>query len=160
MVFISSAPKFSLFSRPSTPCFFKESDFLIKYLFYGCEVSKFFSVNVLIRWFFMKIPTKLQVRHSSFFSSPVDSIQAFGVDNIFFIGSHAFHVRSSYRRLSYLFTSHYSFVPECWRYLRRFAFPFLIPFKLSRGCYLLWVISFNQRNLSFKSSTVFLLSGP
>ena len=31
------------------PFFFDDSDFLIKYPSYGCEVSPFFSVNVLIR---------------------------------------------------------------------------------------------------------------
>ena len=33
------------------PFFFKDSDFLIKYPFYSCEVSSFFSINVLTRWF-------------------------------------------------------------------------------------------------------------
>ena len=36
---------------PSHPFFFKDSDFLIEYPFYWWEVSPFFSVNVLIRWF-------------------------------------------------------------------------------------------------------------
>ena len=32
----------------------------------------------------MKFLTELQVRHSSFFSSPVEPIQAFGVEHILF----------------------------------------------------------------------------
>ena len=43
-------PKLPLFSHHPT-LFFKDSDLLIKYTFYWCEVSPFFSVNVLIWWF-------------------------------------------------------------------------------------------------------------
>ena len=50
MVFVSSVPSCLCFSRPPT-LFFKDSHFLIKYPFYWCEVSSFFSFNVLIRWF-------------------------------------------------------------------------------------------------------------
>ena len=41
-----------VFVFPALPLFFfKDSDFLIKYPFYSCEVSSFFSINVLTRWF-------------------------------------------------------------------------------------------------------------
>src|SRR3954463_9107071 len=66
---------------PSHPYFFKDADFLIKYPFYSCEVS-IVSVNVSYPVILMKILTVRQVYHSSFFSSPVDSMQAFGVDHI------------------------------------------------------------------------------
>ena len=42
-------PKLFLFSRPPTPFFFKDSDFLISYPSYSCEASSFFSINVLTR---------------------------------------------------------------------------------------------------------------
>ena len=42
-------PKLPLFFPPSQPLSFKESDVLIKYPFYSCEVSSLFSINVLIR---------------------------------------------------------------------------------------------------------------
>ena len=44
---------------PSHPCFFKDSDFLIKYPFYSCEVSSFFSINVLTRWFSWRCSSSL-----------------------------------------------------------------------------------------------------
>ena len=81
------------------------------------------------------------------FSSPVDPIQAFSVDHIPFLVSNAFSCRCT----SHSLTSCYSFVPECWRYLRRFVFPFLI-----RSSYLEIVISFKPFNstgaISFSSN--------
>ena len=68
----------------------------------------------------MKIPTELQVLYSSIFSSPVDSIQAFGVDHIpfssFQMPSHAGapYIQSFHAR--------YSIVPECSRYLEDSCF--------------------------------------
>ena len=47
-VFIPSARSCLCFPA-LPPSFFKDSDFLIMYPSYGCEVSPFFSVNVLIR---------------------------------------------------------------------------------------------------------------
>ena len=44
-------PQVAFVFPPSHPLFFKDSDFLIKFPFYSCEVSPFFSINVLIRWF-------------------------------------------------------------------------------------------------------------
>ena len=49
-VFVSSVPSCLCFPA-LPPFFFKDSDFLIGYPFYWCEVSPFFSDNVLIRWF-------------------------------------------------------------------------------------------------------------
>ena len=43
-------PKLSLFYRPPSLVFFKDSDFLIEYPSYWCQASPFFSFNVLIRW--------------------------------------------------------------------------------------------------------------
>ena len=59
-------PKLPLFFPALPPFFFKDSDFLIKYPSYRWEVSPFFSVNVHIQWFPMKILTELQVYHSLF----------------------------------------------------------------------------------------------
>ena len=73
MVFVSSVSKLPLFFPALPPIFFKDSDFLIKYPFYSCEFSSFFSINVLTRWFSRRCSTS-----SSFlipFSSPVDSSQ-------------------------------------------------------------------------------------
>ena len=69
------------FFPPTHPFFFKDSDFLITIHFIDGSLSILFS--------FMFLPgvsheDALLVRHSSFFSSPVDSIQAFGVDHILF----------------------------------------------------------------------------
>ena len=98
-------PKLSLFFPPSLPLFFfKESDVLIRYPFILVKSLFSFSVKPVI---LMKILTELQVRHSSFFSSPVVSSQALLI--------------TSFPRLnvfpccctSLSFTSHYSFVPEC-----------------------------------------------
>ena len=50
MVFASSVPSCLCFPT-LPPSFFKDSDFLIMYPSYGCEVSPFFSINVLIWWF-------------------------------------------------------------------------------------------------------------
>ena len=50
MLFVSFVPSCLCF--PAHPPFlFKDSDSLIKYPSYGCEICPFFSVNVLIRWF-------------------------------------------------------------------------------------------------------------
>ena len=49
-MFIPSAPSCLCFPA-LPPSFFKDSDFLIMYPSYGCEVSPFFSINVLIWWF-------------------------------------------------------------------------------------------------------------
>ena len=48
-LFHSSQAAFVFPAHP--PFFFKDSDFLIKYPSYRWEVSPFFSVNVLTRWF-------------------------------------------------------------------------------------------------------------
>ena len=114
-------PKLPLFSCPPT-LFIQGLRFLnqvsilwmwsLSILFHQC------SYPVVL----LKILTELKFIILCSFPSPVVSMQAFGVDHIFFFGSHVFHVGSPYRRLSYLFTSRYSIVPECWRYLERFTF--------------------------------------
>ena len=79
MVFVSSISSCLCFSA-LPPFFFEDSDFLIKH--------PFILVKSLHYFLKMLLPggsheDALLVRHSSFFSSPVDSIQAFGVDHIF-----------------------------------------------------------------------------
>ena len=67
--------------HPSPSClcfptlFFKDSDFLIKYPFYWCEASSFFSFNVLIRWFPKKMLNsfKFIILHCCFFSGGSNS---------------------------------------------------------------------------------------
>ena len=49
-LFVSSVPSCLCFPA-FPPFFFKDSDFLIMYPSYGCEVSPFFSINVLTWWF-------------------------------------------------------------------------------------------------------------
>ena len=130
-------PKLPLFSRPPT-LFLQRLRFLNQVSIYSCEVSSLFSINVLIRWSLMKMLTsfKFIILHS-FFSFPVDPIQAFSVDHIPFLVSNEFSCRCTSQSL----TSCYSFVPKCWRYLRRFVFPFLI-----RSSHLEIVISFKPFN--------------
>ena len=73
-VFVSSVSKLPLFFPPSLPFVFLQGlRFLLQVSIYSCEVSPFFSVNVLTRWFSRRCSTS-----SSFlipFSSPVDSSQ-------------------------------------------------------------------------------------
>ena len=82
-------PKLSLFSRPPT-LFLQGLRFLnqvsILLMRSLSIVFRQYSYPVILR----KILTELQVYHSSFFSSPVDSIQAFSVDHILFLVSNAF----------------------------------------------------------------------
>lgn len=61
----SICPKLPLFSHP--PALFPRGlKFLNQVSFYWWDVSPFFFVNVLIRWFSGKILMELQVHHSSF----------------------------------------------------------------------------------------------
>ena len=62
----------------------------------------------------MKILTEPQVRHSSLFSSPVDSNQAFRVDHTLFLIPMCSPCS---------FASRHSIVPECSRYLEDSWFP-------------------------------------
>ena len=121
-LFHSSQVVFVFSTLPSF--LFEDSDFLIKYPFYSCEVSSFFSFNVLIRWFPMKMLNsfKFIILHSLFFSSGFNS--SFGVDHISSFCFTYLPMWISYPRLSYLFTLPSSY--ECWRYLERFVFPFSI----------------------------------
>ena len=70
----------------------------------------------------MKILTEPQVRHSSFFSSPVDSIQAFGVDHIPFPRSKYFSILVHLIIIPHLLF-YYSGV---FKISRRFVFPLYI----------------------------------
>ena len=72
------------------PLFFKDSDILIKYPSYGCEVSPFFSRRCSYPAILRKILTELQVHYSSslFFSGGL--ISSFDVDHISFLISNAF----------------------------------------------------------------------
>ena len=72
-----------------------------------------------------KILTELQVYHSSSLFFFGGLISSFGVDHISSFCFTYLPMWISYPRLSYLFTS-LSLYPECWRYLRRIMFPFLI----------------------------------
>ena len=67
-------PKLSLFSRPPT-LFLQGLRFLNHVSFYLWEVSSFFSFNVLIRWFPMKMLNsfKFIILHCCFFSSGSNS---------------------------------------------------------------------------------------
>ena len=85
-------PKLPLFSRPPT-LFLQGLRFLNHVSFYLWEVSSFFSFNVLIRWFPMKMLNSFKSIILRSFSSPVDLIQAFGVDHILFLVSNAFSCR-------------------------------------------------------------------
>ena len=87
-----------------------------------------------------KILTELLVHYSSsvfFFGGLISS---FGVDHISYFCFTYLPMWISYRRLSYLFTSHGSY-PECSRYLRKFEFLFLI-----LSSYFEVVISFKSFN--------------
>ena len=64
---------------PSHPFFFKDSDFLIKYPFMDVKSLHSFQSMFLHGG---SLEDALLVHHSSFFSSPVDSIQAFCVDHM------------------------------------------------------------------------------
>ena len=134
-LFVSSVPKLPLFSRPPT-LFFKDLDFLIKYPFYWCEVSSFFSFNVLIRWFPMKILTKLQVYHSSFFffSGRLNSsLQCW---------SHSFPCFKCFLMPVYLLIIHLFLfmLSGVLKLSQKIRISIPNPFKLSWGCYLFWAI--------------------
>ena len=83
MLFVSSVSKLPLFFPPSLPFVFLQGlRFLLQ-----VSILLMGSFSILFRQcsypvILMKILMELQVRHSSFFSSPVDLIQAFGVDHI------------------------------------------------------------------------------
>ena len=99
------------------PFFFKDLDFLIKYPFYSCEVSSFFSVNVLTRWFSWRCSTS-----SSFFILFISGG---------FKSSFVDHIFSSFQCLLMpvhllIFPACHSIVPECWRYLEDSCFPLYI----------------------------------
>ena len=68
-------PQVAFVFPPSHPFNFKDSDFLIGYPFYWWEVSPFFSFNVLIRWFPMKMLNsfKFIILHCCFFSGGSNS---------------------------------------------------------------------------------------
>ena len=133
-VFVSSVSKLPLFSRPPT-LFLQGLRYLNHVSFYLWEVSSFFSFNVLIRWFPMKILTKLQVYYSSFFFFFGGFNSSF-VDHIPFIVSNAFHAVAplNHPPLAILYL-------ECWRYIKRFLLPLLI-----RSTYFEDVISFKPFN--------------
>ena len=117
-------PKLFLFFPPSHPFFFKDSDFLIEYPFYWWEVSPFFSINVLTRWFSRRCSTS-----SSFlipFSSPVDSSQVLLI--IFFPHFNVF----SYRCTSLSFYFSLFVILECSRYLEDSCFHSAFVQALSR----------------------------
>ena len=135
-MFVSFIPSCLCFSPPSHP-FLQGLIYFNQVSIYSCEVTSLFSINVLIRWSLVKMLTSSKFIILHFFSSPVDPIQAFSVDHIPFLVENAFSCRCTSQSL----TSCYSFVPECWRYLRRFACPFLI-----RSSYLEIVISFKPFN--------------
>ena len=73
-LFVSSVPKLALFSRPPT-LFLQGLRFLNHVSFYLWEVSSFFSFNVLIRWFPMKMLNsfKFIILCSFFFSGGFNS---------------------------------------------------------------------------------------
>ena len=160
MVFVSFIPSCLCFSPPSHP-FLQGLIYFNQVSIYSCEVSSLFSINVLIRWFPMKMLSsfKFIMLRSLFFSGGL--ISSFGVDHISSFCFTYLPMWISYPRLSYLFTLPSSY-PECWRYLGRFMFPFSI-----RSSYFEVVTSFK----TFKSTGalslpkqsfngVFLLSGP
>ena len=99
-VFVSSVSKLPLFSRPPT-LFLQGLRFLNHVSFYLWEVSSFFSFNVLIRWFPMKMLNSFKFIILRSFSSLVDPIQAFSVDHILFLGSSVFPARSPLASLSF-----------------------------------------------------------
>ena len=71
-------PKLPLFSHPPT-LFLRGPRFLFQLSILSMEVSPFFSFTFLHGG---SLEDALLVRHSSFFSSSMNSIQAFGVDHI------------------------------------------------------------------------------
>ena len=75
MVFVSSVQSCLCFPTHPLLFFFKDSDILIKYPSYWCEVSSFFSFNVLIQWFPMKMLNsfKFIILHCCFFSGGFNS---------------------------------------------------------------------------------------
>ena len=82
-VFVSSVPKLPLFSRPHT-LFLQAIRCLNQVSFYSCEVSPFLFRQCSYPVILKKILTELQVIIIRSFSSPVEPIQAFGVDHILF----------------------------------------------------------------------------
>ena len=126
------------FSCP--PTFFLQGlRFLNHVSFYLREVFSLFSLDVLIRWFPMKMLNSFQfiILPSFFFSGGL--ISSFSVDHISSFCFTYLPMWILYPRLSYLFTSPSSY-PECWRYLRRFVFSILNLFKLFGDYYLIQVI--------------------
>ena len=71
----SICPKLPLFIPALPPFFFKDSDFLIKYPFIHVRFLHSFPVNVLIRWFPMKMLNsfKFIILHCCFFSGGSNS---------------------------------------------------------------------------------------
>ena len=137
------------------PFFFEDSYFFIKYPFYYGSLSILLpscSYPVIL----MKILTELLVRHSSFFSSAVDSIQALGLIisfSLFQMPSHA-SAPLNYSHLAiHLFRSAQD--------ISKIRVPLFFRSSLSRGCYLIQVILFNRCKSLFKIvQRCFLLSGP
>ena len=82
--------KLSLFSPPSHPSSSQSKNSQMKYPFYSCDVSSFFSFNVLIRWFIVKMLKSFKFIILLFSILPVDVIQDFGVDLILFLISQCF----------------------------------------------------------------------
>ena len=74
MVFVSSIPSCLCFSPPSHP-FLQGLIYFNQVSIYSCEVSSLFSINVLIRWFPMKMLNsfKFIILHCCFFSGGSNS---------------------------------------------------------------------------------------
>ena len=110
------------------PFFFKDSDFLIKYPFYSCEVSSFLFVNVLTRWFSCRCSTSSIFSilffsggfNSNFVDHILSSFQCFLMPVQFLIIHFSLFICSGVLKIS-----------------QRFMFSTLHSFKIFRGCYLI-----------------------
>ena len=121
------------FVFPAFPPFlFKDSDFLIEYPFYWCEVPSFFSINVLTRWFSWRCSSSFSF--FIFFSR--------GLNSSLQCWSHSFPCFKCFLMPVYLLIIHLLLF-MLFGVLKisqetRISIP--NPFKLSRGCYLFWAI--------------------
>ena len=140
--FVSSISKLSFFFPPCLPfCFFEDPDFFIGYPFNSCEVTPFFFVNILTRWFSRRCST------SSPFLSLLRWIQVKFCWSYLFPHFNVF----SYRCSSYSFTSRYLLFRSAQDISKIRAYT-LLSFKLFRGCSLIQVFYFNRCIIiSFKS---------
>ena len=131
----SICPKLPLFSRPPT-LFLQGLRFLNHVSFYLWEVSSFFSFNVLIRWFPMKMLNsfKFIILHCCFFSG--------GSNSSFQCWSYSFPRVKCFLMPVHLSITHLLLF-ICSRVLKisqKICVSILNPFKLFGDCYLIQAI--------------------